>query len=120
VRRSAPAPVGALLPSFFEGSGRRRRAAGALPKPGDGAWLFDNRIRNVGRNKRREAERIAPRARRSALRLLRPTAQNPLNPPPFRSGMRASDLGGDDAQIDSRLALLRMPAGARRDGADAV
>jgi hypothetical protein len=29
-------------PSFFPGSGNGRRASGALPKPDDGAWLFDN------------------------------------------------------------------------------
>ena len=41
---SAPAPVGALLPSFFLGSGNGRRAPGALLKRAAERWLFDNRI----------------------------------------------------------------------------
>jgi hypothetical protein len=40
VRRSAPAPAGALLPSFF-GERKQTKGTGALPKRGDGAWLFD-------------------------------------------------------------------------------
>src|ERR1041385_1443455 len=47
VRRSAPAPVGALPPHFFE---RSRRKTKGHPPPLNGLaerWLFDNRIRIV-------------------------------------------------------------------------
>ena len=41
-RRSAP--------SFFSRERKKDKGQpGALPKPGDGAWLFDNRIGNTGR-----------------------------------------------------------------------
>src|SRR3954452_22194799 len=45
---------------------------------------------------------------------------SPLNRPTIGSGMRAIDLGGDDAQIDPRLACKCLPARIARDGADAL
>ena len=42
VRRSAPAPVGALLPLIFGERENRRGAPGALSKPAAQRWLFDN------------------------------------------------------------------------------
>jgi len=39
---SAPAPVGALLPSFFEGSGNGRRASGAPPRTGRRSFAWFN------------------------------------------------------------------------------
>jgi len=50
---SAPAPVGALLPSFFRGAENGQRGARPLSTGPAERWLFDNRIGNLAQSEPR-------------------------------------------------------------------